>query len=75
MTRKELAAAREIANFGRKISLPVQRGFGFPEILFEAARERDLETGDFAAAQANKCVIRSADGAGDAECGRCRPRP
>jgi len=53
-----LAMAREMPNFRAQDQPAVQRGFGFQEILFEAARERDVETGDFAAAQANKCVIR-----------------
>jgi hypothetical protein len=53
-----LAVARAIPNFRAEDQPAVQRGFGFQAILYEAERERDLETGDFAAAQANKCVIR-----------------
>jgi tetratricopeptide (TPR) repeat protein len=53
-----LAVAREMPNFRAQDQPVVQRGFGFQEILYEAERERDLETGDFAAAQANKCVIK-----------------
>ena len=55
-----LAEARAIPNFRAEDQPLLQRGSGFQLILYEAARERDLETGDFAAAQSEKCVGRCA---------------
>ena len=55
-----LAEARAMPNFRAEDQPLLQRGSGFQLILSEAARERDLETGDFAAAQSEKCVGRCA---------------
>jgi tetratricopeptide (TPR) repeat protein len=52
-----LAEARAMPNLRAEDQPLLQRGAGFQEILYEAARERDLETGDFYAAQSEKCVL------------------
>jgi tetratricopeptide (TPR) repeat protein len=53
-----LAEARAMPNFRAEDQPLLQRGSGFQDILYEAAMERDLETGDFAAARSEKCAFR-----------------
>ena len=51
-----LAEARAMPKLRAEDQPLLQRGRGFQIILYEAARERDLETGDFADALSQKCV-------------------
>jgi hypothetical protein len=51
-----LAEARAVPKLRAEDQPLLQRGRGFQIILYEAARERDLETGDFAEALTQKCV-------------------
>jgi tetratricopeptide (TPR) repeat protein len=51
-----LAEARALPKLRAEDQLPLQRGRGFQEILYEAARERDIETGDFAQVRSENCV-------------------
>jgi len=51
-----LAEARAMPKLRAEDQPPLQSGRGFQLILYEAAQERDLKTGDFADALAQKCV-------------------
>jgi len=51
-----LAEARAVPKLRAEDQPLLQRGRGFQIILYEAARERDLETGDFADALTRKCA-------------------
>ena len=51
-----LAEARAMPSFRAEDQVPLQRGRGFQVILYEAARERDVETGDFANAPTENCI-------------------
>ena len=52
-----LAEARALQKIREEDQVPAQRGSGFQEILYEAARERALATGDFADALSGKCIL------------------
>ncbi|HUE65168.1 MAG TPA: hypothetical protein VMO78_12405 [Rhizomicrobium sp.] len=52
-----LAEARALQKIREEDQMPAQRGSGFQDILYEAARERALATGDFADALSGKCIL------------------
>jgi hypothetical protein len=51
------AEARALQKIREEDQTSVERGFGFQDILYEAARESALETGDFAGALSEKCAL------------------
>ena len=51
-----LAEARTLVKFRAQDQTPSQRGTGFQQILYEAARARDIETGDFGQLLSEKCT-------------------
>jgi tetratricopeptide (TPR) repeat protein len=53
-----LAIARAMPKLRAADQIASQRGRGFQEILYEAAQERAVETGDFAEALSERCIVK-----------------